>query len=409
MPYLYFLLYCLSATVSADTLPERQLDLSVDDKLSFSRLLEQVFQQHPEQLKLKAHENEHQALTEESQHWLRAAPELGLSLQDDTLGSDVGAQEWQLSVDLPLLLPKQRQARQALLPLWEQVHEREKQVLKLTLAGRLRQALWAVVKQENQAQLAQQALEEAKALQNDVHKRYKAGELAKTDDLSAAQEVLNKEAEYLDVDEALQLAWQRYSALTLTQNLPFDFRESQSEQEHIVTHPQLALLHAKLLLAQAQKQQVRTDSGYQPDVRFNLKRERGAHGGGYDNSIGLGFSVPLNGKAYKKTELAEAQSLISAQQSAQQQSLWDLELALHTAARRLENQRLALKQVEARQKLARENLKLIRKAFDLGESDLLSLLRAQNNFFVSTRAKRQRKIQLQQSIADYNQAVGELP
>ena len=88
---------------------------------------------------------------------------------------------------------------------------------------------------------------------------------------------------------------------------------------------------------------------------------------------------------------------------------YTLEAAYHEAEHNLEVTRAELIITEKQQANAQENLRLAKKAFALGESDLVNLLRVQASTYEADRALQQRQIQLQWDIAQYNQAVGELP
>ena len=59
--------------------------------------------------------------------------------------------------------------------------------------------------------------------------------------------------------------------------------------------------------------------------------------------------------------------------------------------------------------IANESIRLAEKSFQLGESDLVSLLRVKALTYEAERAFTTRKIQVQWDIARYNQAVGVLP
>jgi outer membrane protein TolC len=59
--------------------------------------------------------------------------------------------------------------------------------------------------------------------------------------------------------------------------------------------------------------------------------------------------------------------------------------------------------------IAKEGAKLAQKAFQLGEIDLVSLIRVQAQTYEAERAFTTRKIQVQWDIARFNQAVGVLP
>jgi outer membrane protein, heavy metal efflux system len=82
---------------------------------------------------------------------------------------------------------------------------------------------------------------------------------------------------------------------------------------------------------------------------------------------------------------------------------------LEQAANRLETTRAALELAVQQSELAQENLRLGRKAFELGETDLVGLLRVQGLAFVAQRNREQRSLELNLNVARYNQAAGELP
>jgi outer membrane protein, heavy metal efflux system len=95
--------------------------------------------------------------------------------------------------------------------------------------------------------------------------------------------------------------------------------------------------------------------------------------------------------------------------TARDQLMLMLQTSLHEAEHNLEVTRSELKIVKEQNRLAQESLRLAKKAFDLGESDLVSLLRVQAMAREAEQALRSRQTQLQWDIARYNQAVGVLP
>jgi outer membrane protein TolC len=107
--------------------------------------------------------------------------------------------------------------------------------------------------------------------------------------------------------------------------------------------------------------------------------------------------------------LATAELALGEALSRHGQQLMELQAALHEAEHSLEVTRQELTIYEAQNRLAQENLRLAKKAFDLGESDLVSLLRVQALARETEVALASRRIQLNWDVARYNQAVGVLP
>jgi outer membrane protein TolC len=107
--------------------------------------------------------------------------------------------------------------------------------------------------------------------------------------------------------------------------------------------------------------------------------------------------------------LAAAESNIAKAMSERDRVRFEMETALHEAEHNLEVTRAELEITTRRNQIAQENLRLANKAFSLGESDLVSLLRVQALAYEAERALSSRKIQLQWDITRYNQAVGVLP
>jgi outer membrane protein TolC len=139
------------------------------------------------------------------------------------------------------------------------------------------------------------------------------------------------------------------------------------------------------------------------------KRERGSSSDSYDNSLQVAVRIPFNIGPAAKPEIAAAGRTLAEADASRLRLQRQLDTELRTADRELEtiNQRLVLAREQNR--IAAENLRLARRSFELGESDLVSLLRVQTLAFAAERAEQQLKILRRRAIAKYNQAAGVLP
>jgi outer membrane protein TolC len=162
-------------------------------------------------------------------------------------------------------------------------------------------------------------------------------------------------------------------------------------------------------LAQGERELVRLEKRENPQLTINARRDRGAFDTEYDNSVGIAVRVPLDSQVRSAPMLANAELGLAHAMTARDRLMLMLQTSLHEAAHNLEVTRSELKIVEEQNRLAQESQRLAKKAFDLGESDLVSLLRVQAMAREAERALRSRQTQLQWDVARFNQAVGVLP
>ena len=280
--------------------------------------------------------------------------------------------------------------------------------LKLTLAGQVRDAIWDVAMQKVAVDLAQLRLRTAQHLENDVQKRFQAGELAKTDVMLARNETLQAQTLQLRAAAELKHAEHRYWILTGLKELP-EFREE--TLSHIAAlddgHP--LLTEAAVGLAQGERDLMQVEKRENPQVTVGARYEQGAFDTAYNASLGLAVRVPFSYGARSAPLLANAEMGLANAMSERDKLLLVLQAAQHEAEHNLEVTRAELTIVEEQNRLAQENLRLAKKAFALGESDLVALMRIQALAQEAERNLRNRQTQLQWDIARYNQAVGVLP
>jgi outer membrane protein, heavy metal efflux system len=280
----------------------------------------------------------------------------------------------------------------------------------LELAGQVREAVWDIAMNHNTVDLAEQRVKAAQALQADVERRWKAGEMAKTDVMMAQNETLLAQTILLRAQAELKHAEHRYWVLTGLKELPARTEEQPSSRAEIEdSHPWLAETAAKVTLAQGERNLVRVEKRENPQVMINARNERGAFDSAFNNSVGIAIRVPFDAQVRSAPMLASAEMGLAQAMSENDRRRLTLQTMLHEAEHNLEVTRAELVIIEEQHRLAQENLRLAKKAFDLGESDLVSLLRVQSTAQDAQRALRSRQTQLQWDIARYNQAVGVLP
>jgi cobalt-zinc-cadmium efflux system outer membrane protein len=119
--------------------------------------------------------------------------------------------------------------------------------------------------------------------------------------------------------------------------------------------------------------------------------------------------IPFDIGPATKPEVAAAGRALAEADASRLRLQRQLEAELRTAGRELGAIERRLVPVREQRRIAADNLRLARRAFQLGESDLVSLQRVQASAFAAERAEEQLKILRQRAIAKYNQAAGVLP
>ncbi len=358
----------------------------------------------------EAYRQEAAALSDRAASLLAGSPALALRHQTDQTGTDRGLREWETSVELPLWRWGQRQASRDLAIAAGGYADAHSGALGLDVAGLVRGALWELALAEEHRNLARQAWTTAQALEQDVRRRVQAGDLAEADLLLVRDETLTKLDEFLLATTEVRHAEKRYVTLSGLRLKPTDFSEIPSDRNLIADdHPLLLEAQRRVERAQAELQRAQRAGSDSPQLIVGTRRDEEAVTGTTHDSIGIGLRLPFASSAHAGPAIAAANSQLAEAQSAQLALRRTLELALHEAMHTLETLRAELELANEQQALAQENLRMARIAFDLGEIDLVQRLRVQTRAYTAERTLSLRKLQLQQAVARYNQAVGVTP
>ena len=372
--------------------------------------VEQAWLRHPQAAAIVAREAEARARAEVAAGTTPGPASMSLSSLNDRLNRNHGKQEWEVELATPLWLPGQKAARAAEAESAVGEVAARRASLRLQIAGEVREAWWAVAGARNARELAGRRSATAGALEADVLRRFKAGDLARVDANLVQNERLAAEAELLEAEGALRQAEQGYRGLTgdaapaamVAENAPA-LGDSKGD------HPQLVALAAAAQLAHARlklAQETRRDA---PELALRMVRERGEFGEPYANTVGVKLTIPFSSGARVRQENAAARA---------EASQADAELALARQKLDLDAQRsrldfdIALRQLamaEERRALTADNLRLAEKSFSLGESDLTALLRARGNAFEAEVFSNRQQVARAAAQSRLKQALGVLP
>jgi len=384
-------------------------ELKINPNLPLSEILEKTYARTPMQASLQSRDSVVSARGLIAKALLPNAPSVSVLHQNDTVGSGRGEREWQAELELPVWLPNQRNNRLKVADASQSSLLVSRQSLKLQVAGQLREALWNIAFNENNLSLSSNKLEVANKLQRDVLKRYQAGEMAKTDAMLAEQETLRAEKEKLRAEAELMHARHRYYLLTGLRELPASFEEKQSSLEDYSQSPIWLEAQSKVGLAETERELVQVESHDNMQVLLNMRSTKGAFDTTANESVGVKLRIPFGGEVRAAPIRAAAEQNVGNALSERETMRYALEAAMHEAEHNLSVSRAELAIASKQYDIAKESVRLAQKAFQLGESDLVSLLRVQAQTFEAERAFTERQVQVQWDIARYNQTVGVLP
>jgi outer membrane protein TolC len=377
---------------------------------TLSDALEQAWARHPQAVAVSAREDEARARAEVAAGITPGPASMSLSSLNDRFNRNRGKQEWEVEMAVPLWLPGQQAAREAEAASAMTEAAARRAALRLQIAGEVREAWWAVAAVRNARDLAQRRLATARALEADVLRRFKAGDLARIDANLAQNERLAAQAEAIEAEAALLQAEQAYRNLTgAAVPTVLAAEGAASVREPAEDHPQLAAAaasarsaHAKLRVAD----ETRRDA---PEFAVRVVRDRGEFGEPYASTVGVKLTIPFSSGARVRQESSAARA--EASQADAELALAQLKLKLDVEKARLDleaaDRQLAMSR--ERRELTADTLRLAEKSFSLGESDLPTLLRARAGAFEAEALFGRQQAALAAARSRLKQALGVLP
>lgn len=376
---------------------------------SLRATLDNVWERSPQAQALEAKRAESDAQGIAANSLLPGAPAVILGHRSDQFNNDAGKREWEAGIALPVWLPGQRDARQRQAQSGKTGLEANIRAMRLILAGELREAIWQVRQAESQVQLDEARAQTAKTLAEDVAKRVRAGELAKTDLNLAQNEWRTAQAGVLNSRSRLLQSQQTYATLTGTTALPDDLPEQARSNPLPDDHPLLEEARQAIESAQAQVHVANESRRDNPEIELSTRRERGNLNDPYASTVALSVRLPFASDARNLPLMSAAQTALTRAQSEYNRTRVTLEFQKQQADQALQSADQLLELARLQRTAARENLDLIQKSFNLGESDLFTLLRTRAASFEAEQSYNQQEISLARARARLNQAQGVLP
>ena len=384
-----------------------EIQARYSDSLTLSMLSDKVYQSLPGKLgegKFARLQEANDALTDS----LFAQPATAnLNHFNDAIGSGDGFQEWEGGIDMPLWLPGQKQAQQSLSQQLMAELPAYQARLQLQASAEVRQLVWQVKLAEAELEQATLVWQTAQKLEQDVKKRVEAGDMPPTEGFLASSNTLEKHGLMAEAESRLEQQLETYRLITGEQQLPAQVTETLGSASNIpASHPQLAMQDQVIARLQAELGIAEYAGAANPNLSVGVRRERGDDKESFNHSMGVGISIALDDSRYSQPAVAEASAALAEAQVQRREIERQLKKTLLARQQTLKATRKQLELITEQNKTTQDYYQLQKRAFDLGELNLLDLLRSQVRANDSRNRKHQLQVQVEQNIAAVNQALG---
>lgn len=364
---------------------------------------------NPQIQTLEAQRKEFIARREAASVFFPAPPAITLSYATDQLVQDRFQRSNVVELSTPLWLPGQGTATEQVAEADLARIDAELALARLAVGGGVRDAIYKYALAAREADVAERRVENARALESNVTRRVRAGEVAELEGDLARSELLAAQANARE--RQAQVATARIALLSLTglKAPPETFEEPQAAESDISRHPRLQAGERIIDVARAKLRLVNIATRDSPEIGVSASLNRDFLATQYDAIVGLRLSVPFATEARNAPRQAAAEAELVAAQA--EYALAEREIRVEMAAAQQ-----ALAAAEAEAPLVEQRLQSIRASaarlqtsYSAGEIGLIEVLRARVAVFDAELAQAQNRLAVAQARARVNQALGLTP
>ncbi|HPF47822.1 MAG: TolC family protein [Alphaproteobacteria bacterium] len=405
---IFFTLVIWPCVLMAQQAETPEFEIIENDTLTLHDVVNAAMARSPDLGVVKSKEENANALRSRASSLFADTPEISLKMQNDRFMSNQGLREWESALEMPLWMPGQKSASRQKARMSTQEARAYQDLALFNVTGQVREQLW-------QIKIASAALEQARAnlkiaedLDRDIQKRIEAGNLPRQDELLSQKEVMSRKMELITAQAEFIHAGKRYESVTGLTEYPTFFEEEVDHSEDNENAPIIRLYNAKVDYLDAAYNEQRNSWSSAPKLSVGVKRETASYTGQNINSVGVSVLVPLGAGAHMKSKRSEAALALAEMERERELIKREYRLALHEAEHELEVCEAELPLSATHFELAKENLRLGQKAFDMGETNLFDFLKIQEQYFSSAAANKKIIIECKRAVARHNQVKGVL-
>jgi outer membrane protein, heavy metal efflux system len=415
-----FIAGLLPAAVSAQAIPRPD-----SPGLSLRQVFEAAWLRQPEAAALEARREAAQAERRAAQAWTPEPPALEVLARTDQVTRDRGLREQEVGISLPLWLPGERARSSALAEAESRVVETSLLAARLRLAGAVREAYWDWARARVEVERATDQVANARRLAADVAARFKAGDLARSDQHLAEGAVAAAEAARAQAMAAEVRAEQEVRALIGGQTLsprvearpiPLSVpvpepepRIDATDDQALRGHPAVDDLLTRAAAADRAAALALVRSRANPDLTLIGGRARDAFGESFGQSVTVAVRIPFGAGERYRARIARARADATELQVIAVLQTERVAAAQSAGRLRIESARLQVVAAERRALLAAESRTFFERSFRLGETDLPARLRVEAEAVEAQRQAVLSRLELFTIISEWRQALGLLP
>ena len=341
--------------------------------------------------------------------WFPGPPAITLSHVTDQVIENKRQRATEGEVSVPLWLPGEGTATEQvadadLLRLDAQIA-----AARLKLAGEVREALYAVALAEAEVTVADRRVQTARALEADVGRREKAGDVASLEgDLSKAESL---EAQTRAREKRAELAAARtsFTALTGLRLGKAAIEEPLGPGLLLDAHPRLQASLRAIDAARAALRLATIADRDSPEIGIVGSRNRDIRGAEYDSMVGLRLKIPFSSEGRNAPRRAAAQAELTAAQAEYAAAQRQVEAELSAARQALAATQDQAPLVAARLKALRQAEAKLKRSYEAGEIGLAELLRNRTALYEAEAANAANRLGVLRARGRINQAAGLVP
>lgn len=377
--------------------------------LTLHDVIEQTWKLQPEAASRLDREQELDARLNSANAWTPAPPSVSVMHKTDQIGSNSGLREWEAELGVPLWLPGQKKRQQASVEAEKDVLQRSLTTAQLRIAGEVREAFWAARLADNEREVAARKTDEAEQLVRDVERRVAAGDLPKIDANQAQSALQQARNVFLQTELSARRARMHFTSLTSSAELPTEEEPAPAVLPRVIDHPANRALLAIATAARIRLAEIEGTRRDNPELSVALSRERSLREDVYDNALSLRLRLPFASSSLNQSRIQAARAELVEAEARMANESRRLQSERDAATAELQTAHSILELAEKRYRLAAENHVWISKAFRLGELDLLSRLRGENERFDAELAVSRARLEAARAQSRFNQSAGVVP
>ena len=371
---------------------------------SYSELLEQVMQKQPEQISLTGYEAVERSANNATNSFFAGNTNLVISHENDAMTGDLDKTKWQIGAEFPLWLPGQADNQQRLAKGYAELKNVQINFLKWQASGQLRDLVWQYREAQVKTHVAEKSVAQANQLYSLISKLVKVGEKPRIDALMSQKLLLTAESHLLSMQNQLASVQKRYQSWTGSLELPIPLTENAPVFD-IDNHPKLRKLMAELAILQAERQTLKVSEKDNPILSIGGFQEED-RSMSPNTSLFAQISYPIGSSPSKKIETAKQTNILLNKEAEIKRYQLELQNRLYASEQTvvLAKKKLAIN--AQNQQLAEQTLQLAQQAYQAGESNIQTLVNAQQSFLESKLQKALTQIEMAKAIANRNQISG---